>query len=142
MKNFLQNRKLGFWLTLCAACVALIGAVAYLIAYAMTADPVTGEWDRVFKWAVFALMAGGAVVSLAGEWLRLRIVPIFATAAYGVALAMHLVETAYPLADVLTKVPFFGGNPTLAITFAVLFAIAAVAEVAAAFMEHNTEKEK
>lgn len=138
MKRILENRKLGFWLTVAAACVALIGAVAYLIAYSLTADPVTGEWDRVFKWTVFLLMIGGSLISLGGELLRLRFVPILTVAAYGVALAMHAVETAYPLADVLTKVPFFGGDPKLAITFTVIFAIAAVVHTAAAFMEHNT----
>lgn len=138
MKRMFENRKLGFWLTLAAACIAFVGAVAYLIAYALTADPVTGEWDRVFKWAVFLLMLGGALIAIGGEVLRLRFTPVLTVAAYGVALAMHAVETAYPLADVLTKVPFFGGDPKLAIAFTVIFAIAAVVHVAAAFMEHNT----
>lgn len=142
MKNLFENRKPGFWLTLFAACAALIGSVAYLIAYASTADAVTGEWDRVFRWLVFILFLAGSVVSIGGELLRLRIVPIFVTAAFGVGLALHLVETAYPLADVLTKVPFFGGNPTLAIIFAVLFAIIAVVHVAAAFIEHNKQEQK
>ncbi len=140
MKNFFQNRKLGFWLTIGAACVAFVGSIAYLIAYALTADAVTGEWDRVFKWTVFLLMLGGSLISCGGELLRLRFVPIVTAVAYGLALAMHLVETAYPLADVLTKVPFFGGNPTLAITFSILFAIVAVVHVIATFTEHNTEK--
>lgn len=140
MKNFFQNRKLGFWLTIGAACIAFVGSIAYLIAYALTADPVTGEWDRVFKWAVFLLMLGGSLIACGGELLWLRFVPILSAVAYGLALAMHLVETAYPLADVLTKVPFFGGNPTLAITFSILFAIVAVVHVIAAFTEHNTEK--
>lgn len=139
MKRIFENRKLGFWMTLAAACIAFVGAVAYLIAYASTADPVTGEWDRVFKWAVFLLMLGGALIAIGGEILRLRFVPILTVAAYGIALAMHIVETAYPLADVLTKVPFFGGDPKLAITFVVVFAIAAVVHVAAAFMEHNLQ---
>jgi len=141
MKNFFQNRKLGFWMTLCAACVALVGSIAYLIAYATTADPVTGEWDRVFKWAVFCLMLGGALVAVGGELLRLRFVPILTWVAYGLGLAMHLVETAYPLADVLTKVPFFGGNPTLAIVFSVVFGIAAIVHVIAAFTEHNQKEQ-
>jgi len=140
MKNFFQNRKLGFWLTIGAACIAFVGSIAYLISYALTADPVTAEWDRVFKWTVFLLMLGGSLIACGGELLRLRFVPILSAVAYGLALAMHLVETAYPLADVLTKVPFFGGNPTLAITFSILFAIVAVVHVIAAFTEHNTEK--
>lgn len=141
MKKVFENRKLGFWLTLGAACVALIGSIAYLIAYACTADPVTGTWDRVFNWPVFGLMLGGALVALVGEALRIRFVPVISTVTYGIGLALHLVETAYPLADVLTKVPFFGGNPVLAITFAVLFAIAAAIHVIAAFMEHNSKNQ-
>ena len=139
MKQIFANRKLGFYLTVLAACLAVLGSVAYLIVYASTADPVTGEWDRVFKWPVFLLILGGGLVSIVGEILRLRFVPLLAAAAYGIGLAMHAVEAAYPLADVLTKVPFFGGNPTLAILFAVMFAVIAVVHTAAAFMEHNIE---
>lgn len=137
MKRFFQDRKLGFTLTICAALIALIGSIVYLAVYASTADPVTGEWDRVFKWPVFFCLLGGALISVGGEILRLRFVPILAAVAYGLGLAMHCVEAAYPLADVLTKVPFFGGNPTLAITFAIIFAIVAVEHTVAAFMEHN-----
>jgi hypothetical protein len=133
----LKNRKIGFWLASVGGAVALCGSIAYLIAYALTADPVTGEWDRVFKWLVFGLVAAGGVIGIAGEFFRMPFTPICASACISVALAAHLVETAYPLADVLTRVPFFGGNPTLAIIFAVIFAVAALLTVVAAFMEHN-----
>ena len=133
----LKNRKIGFWLAFAGGAVALCGSVAYLIAYALTADPVTGEWDRVFKWLVFGLAAAGGAVGIAGELFRMPFTPICASACVSVALAAHLVETAYPLADVLTRVPFFGGNPVLAIVFAVIFAVAALLTVVAAFMEHN-----
>jgi uncharacterized protein (DUF2062 family) len=55
----------------------------------------------------------------------------------GVGFANHLVESAYPLADVLTGVPFFGGNFTLALIFAIIFGVAVIVSVIAAFMEHN-----
>jgi len=132
-----KNRKLGFYLTFGAACLAVLAAAAYLIVYAGTADPVSGNWDRVFSWLTFGFLLGGAAVSLCGELFRIRIVPIAAAALYGVALANHLVETAYPLADVLTRVPFFGGNPTLAIAFAAVFLIVAIVHTVGAFMEHN-----
>ena len=135
--KLLKDRKLGFWLAAAAAVIAIVGAAAYLIVYAGTADPTTGEWDRVFKWLCFALMLGGGLIGCAGEALRLRIAPVLAGVCYAVALGIHLVETAYPLADVLTKVPFFGGNPTIAIAFSVVFALAAVLNVVSAFMEHN-----
>lgn len=137
MKNLFKDRKPGFYLTLIAAGLAIVGAIVYLIMYQATADPVTGTVDRVFNWLNFALILAGGLIALGGEALRLRFVPILAGACYAVGLARHLVETAYPLADVLTKVPFFGGNPSLAITFAVIFCLAALVHVAASFMEHN-----
>ena len=137
MKNLFKDRKPGFYLTLIAAGLAIVGAIVYLIMYQATADPVTGTVDRVFNWLNFALILAGGLIALGGEALRLRFVPILAGACYAIGLARHLVETAYPLADVLTRVPFFGGTPSLAITFAVIFGLAALVHVAASFMEHN-----
>ncbi|MBP5254106.1 MAG: hypothetical protein J6Z23_01810 [Lachnospiraceae bacterium] len=136
----LKGRKLGFWLAFVGGLLALAGAAAYLIAYATTADPVSGVWDRVFKWLVFGLMAGGGAVALLGEWFRIGFAPILAGGLMGVGLAAHLVETAYPIADVLTRVPFFGGSLPLAMTFTVIFAAAVLLTTAAAFMEHNQSK--
>ena len=137
MKNLFKDRKPGFYLTLIAAGLAIVGAIVYLIMYQATADPVTGTVDRVFNWLNFALMLAGGLIALGGETLRLRFVPIVAGACYAIGLARHLVETAYPLADVLTKVPFFGGDPTLAVTFAAVFGLAALIHVVSSFMEHN-----
>ena len=110
MKNLFKDRKPGFYLTLIAAGLAIVGAIVYLIMYQATADPVTGTVDRVFNWLNFALILAGGLIALGGEALRLRFVPILAGACYAIGLARHLVETAYPLADVLTKVPFFGAS--------------------------------
>ena len=134
MKHLTQDAKLGFWLSAIAAVVALVGAVAYVVIYMATAGETV---DRVFSWLTFGLALGCAVITLAGETLRLPFTPILGGACFSVALANHLVETAYPLADVLTGVPFFGGNPTLAIAFSVVFGAAAVLNVIAAFMAHR-----
>ena len=134
MKRLFQDTKLGFWLSAAAAVIALVGAAAYVIIYMSTASETV---DRVFSWLTFGLALGGAVITLAGETLRLPFIPILGGACFSVALANHLVETAYPLADVLTGVPFFGGNPTLAIAFSVVFGVAAILNVAGAFMAHR-----
>lgn len=135
----LKNRKAGFYLSLAAAFVALAGAAAYLIVYFVTRDPVTGTWDRVFRWAVFGLMLGGALVSAAGEFSRLHAVPIAASVLYGLGLAMHLTQAAYPIADVLTKVAFFGGSAPLAILFSAIFGLAAMLHMVGAFLRHEGE---
>lgn len=137
MGNLLQNRKFGFWLACAAAAVALVGTIAYLIIYMATA---TETVDRVFSWMTFGFMIGGAVISVATESLRLRFGPILATVCFGLAFANHLVEFAYPLADVLTGVPFFGGNYTLALVFVIVFGFVAVCQVLSAFLEHNSDK--
>lgn len=140
MKSFFQNRKPGFWLTVVAACLALIGAIAYLIAYAAIVDTATGTWDRVFQWAVFALLLGGAAVSLFGELFRLHFAPIAAAVLYGIGLALHLVEAAFPLADLLTGVRFYGGNIALAIAFSVVFLLAVLLHILGAFCKHESKR--
>ena len=132
-----KDRKPGFWLAFAAAAIALLGGIAYLIIYSLGRDAVTGEYDRVYNTLTLGMILGGALISLGAELIRSRLLTILAAAAFGVALANHLVETAYPLADVLTKVPFFGGNAPLAITFAVVFGIVALVHIVSSFMEHN-----
>lgn len=134
MKRISQDAKPGFWLSAAAAAIALIGAAAYVIIYMATAAETV---DRVFSWLTFGLMLGGAVITLLGEALRLPFTPILGGACFAVALANHLSETAYPLADVLTGVPFFGGNPALAIAFSVVFGLSAILNVAGAFLPHH-----
>lgn len=134
MKRMLQDARPGLWLSLAAAALALAGGLAYVVIYLAAAGEAV---DRVFSWLTLGLALGGAVITLAGEGLRLSFTPILGGACFAVALANHLVETAYPLADVLTGVPFFGGNSALAIAFSVVFGLAAVLNVIGAFLPHR-----
>ncbi|MDE6841124.1 MAG: hypothetical protein K2P49_09810 [Oscillospiraceae bacterium] len=134
MKRMLQDARPGLWLSLAAAALALAGGLAYVVIYLAAAGEAV---DRVFSWLTLGLALGGAAITLAGEGLRLSFTPILGGACFAVALANHLVETAYPLADVLTGVPFFGGNPALAIAFSVVFGLAAVLNVIGAFLPHR-----
>lgn len=134
MKKLFENRKLGFYLSFCGAVLAVIGAVAFVAVYMLTAGQSV---DRVFNWLTFGFMLGGGTVGILTEAFRLGFGPLVTAACFGVGLAIHLVESAYPLADVLTGVPFFGGNFTLALIFAIIFGVATICTVAAAFMEHN-----
>ena len=136
MDKLFYKRKLGFYLSFGAGILAAVGAVAYVAVYLLTAG---AEPDRVFEWLTFGMMLAGGVVGIVTELFRLRFGPLLATAFTSVGLAYHLVESAYPLADVLTGVPFFGGNFTLALIFAIVFGVASLIQVAAAFMEHNEE---
>ena len=134
MNKLLENRKLGFYLSFCAGALATIGAVAFVAVYMITAG---NSVDRVFNWLTFGFLLAGGIVGAAAELLSLRFGPLVAVSLMGVGFANHLVESAYPLADVLTGVPFFGGNFTLALIFAIIFGVAVIVSVIAAFMEHN-----
>ena len=134
MKKLFEGRKLGFYLSFGAGALAVIGAIAFVAVYMITAGDSV---DRVFNWMTFGFMLAGGLVGLLTEALRLRFGPLVTTACLSLAFAKHLVESAYPLADVLTGVPFFGGNFTLALIFAIIFGIATLCTVVAAFMEHN-----
>lgn len=134
MNKCFENRKLGFYLSFGAGVLAAVGAIAFVAVYMLTAG---NSVDRVFNWLTFGFLLGGGIVGVATELLSLRFGPLVAVSLMGVGFANHLVESAYPLADVLTGVPFFGGNFTLALIFAIIFGIAVIVSVIAAFMEHN-----
>ena len=98
---------------------------------------------RYFTWVLDCLHGDFGISyvnpsrTVAGELLRWGWMPLVSCGCMSVALANHVVEFAYPLADVLTKVPFFGGNYPLALTFTVIFGAVAVVSVIAAFMKHE-----
>ena len=134
MKKLFENRKLGFYLSFCAGVLAAVSAIAFTAVYFLTAGD---SIDRVFNWLTFGFILAGGVAGIVTEVMGLRFGPLVTIACMGVGFANHLVESAYPLADVLTGVPFFGGNFTLALTFAIIFGVAVICTVIAAFMEHN-----
>ena len=134
MNKLFYKRKLGFYLSLGGGVLAAVGAIAFAAVYMLTAG---NSVDRVFNWLTLGFMLGGGAVAVVTELYRLRFGPLVAVSLMGVGFANHLVESAYPLADVLTGVPFFGGNFTLALIFAIIFGVAVIVSVVAAFMEHN-----
>lgn len=130
----LKNKTVGGYLTFFAAAAAAVSSVVYLILYQATAAETV---DRVFSWFTFGFMLAGGLTGIAGELLHWGWVPLVSCGCMSVALANHVVEFAYPLADVLTKVPFFGGNYPLALTFTVIFGVITVLSVVTAFMKHD-----
>ena len=112
----------------------MVASIAYLAIYMATAAETV---DRVFSWFTFGFMLAGGLIATAGELTRMKWIPLASCACFSLALANHAVEFAYPLADVLTKVPFFGGNYPLALAFTIIFGVIALASITAAFMKHE-----
>lgn len=130
----LKNKTIGFYIAFFSGAVAVVASIAYLAIYMATAAETV---DRVFSWFTFGFMLAGGLIATAGELTRMKWIPLASCACFSLALANHAVEFAYPLADVLTKVPFFGGNYPLALTFTIIFGVIALASVTAAFMKHE-----
>lgn len=132
VKKYFGDRKIGFYLAFGAGVLAILSSIVYVIVYTATKGQ---EMDRVFSVANLLLMLAGGIGALVLEYFRFKFGRILPVICYSVAFAGHLVETAYPLADKLTGVNFLGGNLTVAVVFAALFAISAIAAVVAAFKE-------
>ena len=130
----LKNKTIGFYIAFFSGAAAVVASIAYLAIYMVTAAETV---DRVFSWFTFGFMLAGGLIATAGELTRMKWIPLASCACFSLALANHAVEFAYPLADVLTKVPFFGGNYPLALTFTIIFGVIALASVTAAFMKHE-----
>ncbi len=130
----LKNKTIGFYIAFFSGAAAVVASIAYLAIYMATAAETV---DRVFSWFTFGFMLAGGLIATAGELTRMKWIPLASCACFSLALANHAVEFAYPLADVLTKVPFFGGNYPLALAFTIIFGVIALASVTAAFMKHE-----
>lgn len=130
----LKNKTIGFYIAFFSGAAAVVASIAYLAIYMATAAETV---DRVFSWFTFGFMLAGGLIATAGELTRMKWIPLASCACFSLALANHAVEFAYPLADVLTKVPFFGGNYPLALTFTIIFGVIALASITAAFMKHE-----
>lgn len=130
----LKNKTIGFYIAFFSGAAAVVASVAYLAIYMATAAETV---DRVFSWFTFGFMLAGGLIATAGELTRMKWIPLASCACFSLALANHAVEFAYPLADVLTKVPFFGGNYPLALTFTIIFGVIVLASITAAFMKHE-----
>lgn len=130
----LKNKTVGFYVAFFSGAAAVVASIAYLAIYMATAAETV---DRVFSWFTFGFMLAGGLIATAGELTRMKWIPLASCACFSLALANHAVEFAYPLADVLTKVPFFGGNYPLALAFTIIFGVIALASITAAFMKHE-----
>lgn len=135
MKEFLvkrfKGRGIGFYIGLASAVLMLVFSIVYI---------AVDSSDRTFSILTFALALVGAVIWIAYTLLDFKFLdflPILSCACYGVAFAQHLRLGLETLSDVWNGVNFVGGNPTMAITFIVLFGIGMITALVAAFMKED-----
>ena len=135
MKEFLEkrfkNRGIGFYLGCATAVLMLIFDIVYIAA---------DFGDRTFTVLTFVLILLGAIAEIIYALLDIKLldfIPVLSCALYGIAFGQLLMVGLETLSDVWNDVNFVGDNPTMAITFIVLFAIGTVAAIVAAFMKED-----
>lgn len=133
IKAFFARRTPGFWSAFGAAVLAFVGALTYVIVYNTS---LAG--DRGFSAVVFVCMLVGALTAVGAEIADCKFGPLVPSVLFAVAVGLHFQLAAYPFADALTGVPFFGGSPAAALVFGIVFAVAALANIVAAFTDHRT----
>lgn len=137
MKEFLEKRfkgrGIGFYVGVAAAALMLIFDIIYIAA---------DFGDRTFSVLAFVLILLGVAVEAAYVLLDIKLfdfLPFVSCALFGVAFGHISMLGLETLSDVWNGVNFIGGNPSMAITFIVLFAIGTVCAVVAAFMRENKQ---
>lgn len=129
MKKVFEKRTLGFYLSLAAAAVGLIGSVLYIV--------LDGS-DRTFTLFGFALALAGAVSTALIVFTKLKFAPFVPMALYTAAFGMVLRAAVPSLSDVWNKVNFIGGNAAMGCAFAGVFLLCAVLGCVSCFL--GTEK--
>jgi hypothetical protein len=128
IKKTFMNRTVGFYIGLAAAVVALVSNVVFII---------VGLGDRTFSLLTFffiILGAGTEAIVVFTDW---KFAPALPAIFFSVALGRHFYLAAFPLADLVTKIDFFGGKIAVAIGFSAIFGVCTIAAVASSFMSQR-----
>lgn len=125
MKKAFEHRSLGFYLSLAAGAVALLGCILYII--------LDGA-DKTFALSGLVLALTGSLSTALAVFTRLNFAPFLPTALYAAAFGAVLRAAVPSLSDVWNKVNFIGGNAAMGISFAGVFFLCATLGTVACFI--------
>lgn len=124
MKNKIADRGVGFWISIAAGIISLLGSILYLV--------LDGA-DKTFTPLGFGLALGGAVATVL-VLTRFRIAPLISSVLYAAAFGVTLRVALPSLSDVWNKVNFIGGNATSGMTFSAVYLLCGLLSCVACFM--------
>lgn len=134
LKKIFVGRRPFAYVLLASAVVMLLCDILY-IALGGAIAATAGKSNYLVL--SFVLILLGSLLSLASFCLPLeglvgkigRNLPAASAILYGFGLGMQCYQVSFPLADLLTKVYFFGGNWVMGVIFIVVFFLGAIADV-------------
>lgn len=128
IKEGFKNRTIGFYLSLCAALLAIISAILYI------SLDFSDKTFSLFGF-IFALLGALSIVLL--FFVRKDYLAFIPTLLYSVAFAFVLRYTLPSLSDVWNGVNFIGGNAFLGLAFSIVFLILSVIGIITSFIGIN-----
>lgn len=135
MKSFLisrfKGRSFGFYLSFASAALMFVCDILYI---------ATDHGDYTFSVLAFALLLVGSLLTLAYCLAGLKFldfIPAVSCILYGFGFGSHLTVALESLSDVWNGVNFVGGNAMVGLAFIILFAVALIAAVVAAFLREE-----
>ena len=123
--KFVKNRTIGFYIGLGSALLLLILSVAFYIAVYDQIGTTTHYGmspNTIFLVMLLASLSFLLVVFIDHEYVS-PLMPLIPAIITGIGFGIHVFISAFPLADRLTDVQFFGGDPQLFLNFIYLFSI-------------------
>lgn len=131
MKNFLANKPLGFRVTLVAAALSLVTALAYLAIYSSS---------RYMSWQAFGIMIAGVVLTVALIALKQeRFAPSALLVGDFLSLLFYGYYIYFYVSSVVTGIQF-SGFPLEFFVNIVLYAASLVLSIACVFMRQTVEE--
>lgn len=141
-KSFSKDRPVKDFIQLALSHVMIIVSVLYLVIDAGALK--IQDYSRTFS---FIMMLAGAIVGILSFFLDIKILkdylPLISLALYAMGTGRQFYLVAYPFADLLTGVNWFGGNLAIYLAFFLLFLCASILEIVLLFLpdEKKTKKE-
>lgn len=138
-KQLFENRTVGFYLGLGAALWMLVSDVVYMIL-----DAGALKIEDYSKTLAFWMILIGVVAELINVFVDERhlspFLPILPVVFYAIGLGRQIYLTAYPIADVMTGVNWFGGNLNVYLTCFILFFIGTLTAIVSSFMKQRKDE--
>lgn len=136
----LRKRTLGGYLSLGCSLYFLLLSVLYI-----SIKGGSMKINNDSPLLPFLMMLIGSLITLSTLFYHSkkadRLLPLLSAVCYGVALGRQLELVAYPIADKVTKVNWFGGSFAVYFTFFVLIFLGTLTSIVALFFP-QTEEEK
>lgn len=138
-KQLFEKRTVGFYLGLASALWMLASDIVY-----MSLDAGALKIEDYSKTLAFWMILIGVLAELTHVFVNERhlspVLPLLPVVFYSIGLGRQLYLTAYPIADVMTGVNWFGGNLSVYLTCFILFFIGTVAAIVSSFMRQRKDE--